>query len=126
MYILKGGWSQVEELCQATLIYYPRLSFDRCFSWSSFDKLVTPTGEKIRGQEALQHFENITVWDQSAKDRLAVALQTSTQSALCSAYDQDPMVCITEFLYLYDIVSEIQNLILVVCQQNTINFKIKV
>ena len=93
-YILKGGWSQVEELCQATLIYYPRLSFDRCFSWSSFDKLVTPTGEKIPGQEALQHFENITVWDQGAKDRLAVALQTSAQSALCSAYDQDPMVCV--------------------------------
>lgn len=89
---LKGGWSQVEELCRATLIYYPPLAMDQCLSWSSLDQLVTATGQTMPENMTMRYLDYIDPWDLDATNRLKTALDLSTQKGLCSSQQQTPSV----------------------------------
>ena len=93
LYLLKGGWSQIDELCRATLIYYPRLVIDQCVSWSTFDQLVTETGEKVPGNMTMAHFQNIREWNIDSTRKFKTAFEDSTHKARCSSPKRNPDVC---------------------------------
>lgn len=95
--VTRGGWSRVEELCRATLMYYPAKPFDMCLSWSSYDQLRTKTGELIPENEAVDYLSNVTSWNPQMKRQFKDALDQSSERSICSSIIRQPAYAIDRF-----------------------------
>lgn len=95
--VTRGGWSRVEELCRATLIYYPAKSFEMCLSWSSYDQLVGKNGQTVPENEAAEYIDGVTTWDAQMKSLFKQALEKSTERSICSSATRQPAYAIDRY-----------------------------
>ncbi|XP_052788870.1 DBH-like monooxygenase protein 1 homolog [Mya arenaria] len=93
----RGGFSRVQELCRATLIYYPVKQFDMCLSWSSFDKLQNEKGNIVPEKDAMGYLQNATAWDADLRRRFKAALTMSDERSVCSSISRQPAYAIDRF-----------------------------
>ncbi|XP_052261346.1 DBH-like monooxygenase protein 1 [Dreissena polymorpha] len=95
--ITRGGFSRVEEVCRATVMYYPAKQFDMCLSWSSFDQLKTKTGQLVNENEAVQYLQNVTTWDPDMKRLFKDALRDSSERTICSSIARQPAYAVDRY-----------------------------
>ncbi|KAL3871230.1 hypothetical protein ACJMK2_039238 [Sinanodonta woodiana] len=84
----KGGYRKNDEMCIATLIYYPRKSLDTCLTWPIYDQLRNTLNQPIPPQYALSFLSTVN-WrnDLIMRRNFRIALNTSAQTSLCTSLD---------------------------------------
>ncbi|KAL4218879.1 hypothetical protein ACF0H5_021467 [Mactra antiquata] len=96
-FVTRGGWSRIEEVCRATVVYYPAKKFDLCLSWSSFDKLISRENKLVEEVGAVKYLSNITQWEPAYTKKYQKALNLSKERSICSSIQRSPAYAIDRF-----------------------------
>ncbi|KAL4219675.1 DBH-like monooxygenase protein 1 [Mactra antiquata] len=81
-----GGWTALNELCRAHVLYYPRKRIEGCMSWSSYQQLQDRVGNRIEARHVFKTLHD-TDWhspaSNSMRNNLKRALRESSEIAQC-------------------------------------------